>query len=134
SKQDHRLRAARATLPPFSLRAPRNKIASCPSVSRFPPAFVYSGVVPGFDPQEARGMGKMPYNGRDDANRRPQGASAAMRDLKDWFIREVLPLESALMQFLRQNWRDKADIADLRQDVYVRVFEAAQKQIPDTAK
>jgi RNA polymerase sigma-70 factor (ECF subfamily) len=79
-------------------------------------------------------MGKTPDNGRDDANRRPQGASAAMRDLKDWFIREVLPLESALMQFLRQNWRDKADIADLRQDVYVRVFEAAQKQIPDTAK
>ena len=62
-------------------------------------------------------MGKMPDNGRDDANRRPQGASAAMRDLKDWFIREVLPLESALMQFLRQNWRDKADIADLRQVV-----------------
>jgi RNA polymerase sigma-70 factor (ECF subfamily) len=79
-------------------------------------------------------MGMTPDNGREDANRRPQGASAAMRDLKAWFIREVLPLESALMQFLRQNWRDKADIADLRQDVYVRVFEAASRQIPETAK
>ena len=79
-------------------------------------------------------MGKISDNDRDDANRRSQGASAAMRDLKAWFIREVLPLEAALMQFLRQNWRDKTDIADLRQDVYVRVFEAAAKQIPETAK
>ncbi len=79
-------------------------------------------------------MGKTPDNGRDDATRRPQGASAAMRDLKAWFIREVLPLEAALMQFLRQNWRDKADIADLRQDVYLRVYEAARKQIPEAAK
>lgn len=79
-------------------------------------------------------MGKTPDNGRDDATWRPQGASAAMRDLKAWFIREVLPLEAVLMQFLRQNWRDKADIADLRQDVYLRVYEAARKQIPDAAK
>ncbi len=79
-------------------------------------------------------MGMTPDNGRDDAIRRSQGASAAMRELKTWFIREVLPLEAALMQFLRQNWRDKAEIADLRQDVYVRVFEAASKQIPDAAK
>ena len=38
------------------------------------------------------------------------------------------------MQFLRHNWRNKADIADLRQEVYVRVYEAARKQIPDPAK
>jgi len=51
-----------------------------------------------------------------------------------WFIREVLPLETTLMLFLRQNCRNKDEIADLRQDVYMRVYEAALKQIPEFAK
>ena len=50
--------------------------------------------------------------------------------LKDWFVREVLPLESALMQYLQHSCRDKHEIADLRQEVYVRVYEAAREQIP----
>ena len=54
--------------------------------------------------------------------------------VEDWFVREVLPLEAALMQFLQHNWRNKADIADLRQDVYVQVFDAAHTKIPDNAK
>jgi RNA polymerase sigma-70 factor (ECF subfamily) len=49
-------------------------------------------------------------------------------------VREVLPLEAALMQFLQHNWRNKADIADLRQDVYVQVFDAAHNNIPDNTK
>ena len=32
------------------------------------------------------------------------------------------------------NWRNEADIADLRQDVYERVCEAAQEHIPEHAK
>ena len=51
-----------------------------------------------------------------------------------WFMREVLPLEATLMLFLRQNCRNKSELADLRQDVYMRVYEAALKQIPDAAK
>ncbi|HEV2561180.1 MAG TPA: RNA polymerase sigma factor [Rhizomicrobium sp.] len=51
-------------------------------------------------------------------------------ELKAWFVREVLPLEAALMQFLQHNWRNKSDIADLRQDVYLRVCEAALKETP----
>ena len=51
-----------------------------------------------------------------------------------WFCREVLPLEAILMQYLRRNWANASDIADLRQDVYVRVYEAAQKQLPESAK
>jgi RNA polymerase sigma-70 factor (ECF subfamily) len=54
--------------------------------------------------------------------------------VEDWFVREVLPLEAALMQFLQHNWRNKADIADLRQDVYVQVFDAAHNNIPDNTK
>jgi len=34
------------------------------------------------------------------------------------------------MQYLHQNWRGKGDIEDLRQEVYLRVFEAAQREIP----
>jgi RNA polymerase sigma factor (sigma-70 family) len=61
------------------------------------------------------------------------GVGIAVSDVDAWFVREVLPLEAALMQFLQHNWRNKSDIADLRQEIYVRVLEAAQRQIPDRA-
>jgi len=51
----------------------------------------------------------------------------------DWFEREVLPLEGLLMQYLERNWRNPSDIADFRQDVYVRVYESALKSIPESA-
>ena len=54
--------------------------------------------------------------------------------LKLWFAQEVLPLEAALMQFLQHNWRNQSDIADLRQEVYVRVCEAAREARPDNTK
>lgn len=57
-----------------------------------------------------------------------------MSDVETWFIREVLPLEAALMHYLRRSWRDKAAIDDLCQDVYVRVYEAAAEQIPNPAR
>lgn len=74
-----------------------------------------------------------------DSNRdssRPPTASAAVTNaaLRDWFVREVLPLEAALTQFLRHNWRNKSDIPDLVQEVYARVYEAARKEMPDQAK
>jgi RNA polymerase sigma factor (sigma-70 family) len=50
--------------------------------------------------------------------------------LKRWFSREVLPLEPALMRFLRRNWRDPAEFVDLRQDIYVRVYDAAREALP----
>jgi RNA polymerase sigma factor (sigma-70 family) len=52
-------------------------------------------------------------------------------ELEAWFVREILPLEAELMQFLHHNWRNTSDIADLRQDIYERVCEAALKQVPD---
>ena len=55
----------------------------------------------------------------------------ASADVNAWFVREVLPLEQALMQFLQHNWRNRSDLVDLRQEVYVRVFEAARKEIPE---
>ncbi|HUJ03951.1 MAG TPA: sigma-70 family RNA polymerase sigma factor, partial [Rhizomicrobium sp.] len=55
-------------------------------------------------------------------------------DVKAWFVREVLPLEGALMQFLHHNWRKANDLPDLRQEVYARVCEAARSQIPHPVK
>ncbi len=47
-----------------------------------------------------------------------------------WFVREVLPLEAALMRFLRRNWRAPHEIDDLRQEVYARVYDAAAATRP----
>jgi len=55
-------------------------------------------------------------------------------EVEAWFVREVLPLEAMLMQYLRHNWRDQSDIEDLRQEVYIRVCQAAAKEIPHPAK
>jgi RNA polymerase sigma-70 factor (ECF subfamily) len=65
-----------------------------------------------------------------DAMRSSDAASAASKaDL--WFVREVLPLEAPLMQFLHRNWHNPAEIADLRQETYIRVYEAARRQLPE---
>lgn len=71
---------------------------------------------------------------RGGANRRNSGVGMAAPDVDAWFVQEVLPLETALMQYLQHNWRNQSDIADLRQEVYVRVLESASGQIPDRSK
>jgi len=45
--------------------------------------------------------------------------------IDEWFNDEVLPLEPALMKLLRQHWRHPDDLSDLRQDIFMRVYEAA---------
>jgi RNA polymerase sigma-70 factor (ECF subfamily) len=62
------------------------------------------------------------------------GASMSASGLEDWFVREVLPLEAALMQFLRRSLRNKDDADDVCQDVYALVCEAAQKKPPQPVK
>ncbi len=54
--------------------------------------------------------------------------------LKAWFFREIFPLEPALTRFIRRNWRNESDVADLRQDIYARVYSAAREQLPLQAK
>jgi RNA polymerase sigma factor (sigma-70 family) len=51
-----------------------------------------------------------------------------------WFIREVLPFEANLMHYLQHNWRNASDLADIRQEVYARVLEAAQDHVPDNPR
>lgn len=54
--------------------------------------------------------------------------------LDTWFVQEVLPLEPMLTGFLRRHCHETDDIVDLRQDVYVRVYEAAEAGLPDNPK
>jgi RNA polymerase sigma factor (sigma-70 family) len=79
-------------------------------------------------------VAERPETNREDADLRSSGAAMTAADLDAWFAREVLPLEAALMQFLSHNWRNRGDVADLRQDIYVRVYEPAQKKIPVPTK
>jgi RNA polymerase sigma factor (sigma-70 family) len=77
---------------------------------------------------------KTPEASRESASVRLEGAGMTAPEVEAWFVRDVLPLEAVLMQFLHRNWRNKSEIADLRQDVYVRVFEAALEKIPDSPR
>ena len=70
----------------------------------------------------------------EGAEARASGAPLSSPALKLWFIREVLPLEAALMQFLQHNWRNQSDIYDLQQEVYLRVYRAAQEKLPERAR
>lgn len=79
-------------------------------------------------------MTETPEANRAVTNATRKGAHMSAPEALEWFLREVLPLEAMLMQYLRHNWRDQSDIEDLVQEVYVRVFEAARKEIPDKAK
>jgi RNA polymerase sigma factor (sigma-70 family) len=71
---------------------------------------------------------------RDDAAPLGAGRGMTATEVEAWFVREVLPLEGILMQFLRRHCRDGHDVTDLCQDVYVRVYERAQEQIPERPK
>jgi RNA polymerase sigma-70 factor (ECF subfamily) len=55
-------------------------------------------------------------------------------EVSAWFVTEVLPLEGVLERFLRRNWRDADEVADLRQEVYARVFDACATFRPDSAQ
>lgn len=79
-------------------------------------------------------MSDIPEHHRGNADLRRPGNAVTAAELRDWFVHEVLPLESVLMQFLRHNWRDRGEVEDLLQDVYVRVCESALKQKPDSTR
>lgn len=47
-----------------------------------------------------------------------------------WFKREIVVHEAALMRFLRRCWPHAQDLHDLRQETYIRVYEAAARSRP----
>src|SRR5690348_10777446 len=50
--------------------------------------------------------------------------------LDDWFVREILVHEERLVGYLLRRWPNRADVDDLRQDIYVRIYEAAARCRP----
>jgi RNA polymerase sigma factor (sigma-70 family) len=54
--------------------------------------------------------------------------------LEEWFRREILPHEAALMRFLGRKWTRPEDIQDLRHDIYVRILEAAADKRPTSPR
>jgi RNA polymerase sigma factor (sigma-70 family) len=55
-------------------------------------------------------------------------------DLDRWFVAEILPHEAALMRYLRRLCACATDVPDLRQEIYVRVYESAGRARPDFPK
>jgi len=79
-------------------------------------------------------MGNSPENGCEDEGLRHASAAVNPADLQGWFVDIILPLEAQLTLFLRRNWRNESDIPDLVHDVYVRIYEAAGKSLPDNPR
>lgn len=54
--------------------------------------------------------------------------------LDTWFKREILSHEDILMRFLARVWPRRDECADIRQEAYARVYEAALSSRPQAAK
>lgn len=59
---------------------------------------------------------------------------AVNQALNEWFVREVLPHERALVRYLNRAWRTRSEVDDLLQEIYVRVYESAEKSPPVAVK
>jgi RNA polymerase sigma-70 factor (ECF subfamily) len=57
-----------------------------------------------------------------------------LHGLDHWFATEVLPHERLLQRYLLRVWRNPSEVADLIQEVYVRVYERARDQRPQQPK
>jgi RNA polymerase sigma factor (sigma-70 family) len=64
----------------------------------------------------------------------PQYRYAVLTALDQWFAAEILPHEGLLLRYLTRVWRNSAEVFDLRQDIYVRVYESARSTLPTTPK
>jgi RNA polymerase sigma factor (sigma-70 family) len=60
--------------------------------------------------------------------------SRMLQGLDHWFATEVLPHERLLQRYLLRVWRNPSEVADLVQEVYVRVYERARDQRPKLPK
>jgi RNA polymerase sigma-70 factor (ECF subfamily) len=75
-------------------------------------------------------MGGRAESGCNGADFVKVGRTVCAQNINSWFLDEVLPLEAMLTTFLRRSVREPGVVADLRQEVYVRVYEAALRKIP----
>ncbi len=54
--------------------------------------------------------------------------------LDTWFAREILSHEEALARYLTRTWPNRDDVHDLRQEIYIRVYESAARTRPIAPK
>jgi RNA polymerase sigma factor (sigma-70 family) len=59
---------------------------------------------------------------------------AMITSLDKWFAAEILPLEGALVRYLYRIWPNSAEVPDLRQDIYIRVYESARRSFPNSPR
>lgn len=79
-------------------------------------------------------MGKTTDNSFEGKTLPIPGAGVTELEFDAWFASEVLPLEAALMQFLRRSYRDESQLEDICQEAFVKVYEAAQQERPKAVK
>jgi len=54
--------------------------------------------------------------------------------LDEWFIATILPHEASLVRYLHRVWRNRAEIPDIRQEIYIRIYQGAARSKPDSPK
>lgn len=54
--------------------------------------------------------------------------------LKSWFTREVLVHEESFVNYLLRIWPRRDEVPDLRQETYIRVYQAAMTSRPAAAR
>jgi RNA polymerase sigma-70 factor (ECF subfamily) len=64
----------------------------------------------------------------------PQYLWLVLTALDRWFAAEILPHEAMLVRYLTRVWPNAAEVLDLRQDIYVRVYESARGVLPTSPK
>lgn len=79
-------------------------------------------------------MSEKSVTGRDFGDRGAGGNASPSDAVSQWFVCEILPFEAKLMQYLRNNWRNATDHADLRQDIYAKVLAGARNRLPENAE
>lgn len=57
-----------------------------------------------------------------------------MEPLNTWFKREILSHEDILERFISRVWPRRDEVADIRQEAYARVYEAARQALPRAPK
>lgn len=58
----------------------------------------------------------------------------SLEPLDSWFKREILSHEEILVRFIARVWPRHHEIADIRQEAYIRVYEAARVTRPQAPK
>jgi RNA polymerase sigma factor (sigma-70 family) len=56
------------------------------------------------------------------------------QSVAQWFTAEILPHEAALTRYLTRVWQNLADVPDLRQEIYVLIYESATQDRPRQPK